>query len=524
MIDQQQGAPAIALRGVVKRFRQTVANDGVTLDVRVAEAFALVGENGAGKTTLMNILSGYFKPDAGRIELFGEPVAFRSPAEAIARGVGMVHQHFMLISPFTVLENIILGSEPVRWGGALDLQAARARVENLIGQFQLPVPLDARVQDLDVGSRQRVEILKALYRRARILILDEPTAVLTPQEVDKLFAVLRRLKARGTTIVFITHKLPEALELADRIGVMRRGRLVAVCNAAAADAEQLAALMVGRSLVPSAVGTSPVGQDTVLEVRNVSLRGNARGQTPLHGISFEVRSGEIFGLAGVLGNGQRELELILTGAIKPDGGEIRFLGTLLPLGDPAACLRAGIAHIPEDRQRQGLATDVSVAGNLILGRHAEATFCRRGLLRRRAVRLFATGAVRQFDVRPPRPDAPARHLSGGNQQKVVVAREMLRGARLLIAAHPTRGVDIGAIQQIHSHLVRMRDGGGSIVLISADLSELLKLCDRIGVMFEGRLAAVLPVSGLTERKLGVLMTGGAGRTDGSNNEHDRPKR
>lgn len=509
MPHQQSPPPAVSLRQIVKRFRYCVPNDHVTLEVRDGEIFALLGENGAGKTTLMNILSGYLRPDSGEMALFGQSSALRSPADAIRLGVGMVHQHFMLVPPFTALENIVLGQEPVSGAGFMKLQEARAAISDLMTRFGLDVPLDVAVEKLGVGERQRVEILKALYRKARLLILDEPTAVLTPQEAENLFSVLRDIRAGGATIIFITHKLAEVLALADRIGVMRAGKIVATINAADADKDRLAELIVGKPVAGAAwQAGAPPSHKELFRVKSLSISSDDHGRRALRDVSFSVRAGEIFGIAGVLGNGQRELELILTGALTPDAGEAHLDGAPVPFGSAAQCLQVGIAHVPEDRGRQGLVGLFNIGENLILGSQDSDKFSRAGVLRPSRIRAHARRMIAEFDIRPAQTQTSAKQLSGGNQQKVVVARELQRGARLLIAAHPTRGVDIGATQFIHQCLMQVKERGGGVILISADLDELLRMSDRIGVMFDGRLLEARPASELDERMLGAMMIGG----------------
>ncbi len=496
---------AIELAGIVKTFGAVRANDGVDLTVEAGTIHALVGENGAGKTTLMKILYGLYHPDAGTIRLGGEEVRLRSPADALARGLGMVHQHFMLVRPLTVAENITLGHEPAR-GPLLDRARAHAEVRALSERYGLAVDPRARVETLSVGQEQRVEILKALYHGARILILDEPTAVLTPQETEELFAVLRELTAQGTTIVLITHKLREVLDLSDRVTVMRGGRTVGTRETAKTSIAELAELMVGRPvLLEVAKGPARPGAP-VLELDGLAAKDD-RGLPAVRGLTLTVRGGEIVGVAGVEGNGQAELIEAILGLRRIAAGEARLNGERLNGRSPRAIAGMGVAHVPADRLKRGLVLDFALSDSLVFGRHHEAPF-RRGLLVDRAgVRAFADRLLAEFDVRPPDPAARAGQLSGGNQQKLVVAREFTRDACLLIAAHPTRGVDLGAIEFIHQEIVRQRDQGRAVLLVSSELPELLALADRIVVLYEGRLVFETPAAATNERTLGEYMTG-----------------
>jgi general nucleoside transport system ATP-binding protein len=501
---------AVEMRGITKRFGDVMANDQIEIAIPARTIHAIVGENGAGKSTAMNILYGFYTADEGEILIDGGARAINNPKEAIALGLGMVHQHFMLVEPLTVTENIILGAEPVA-GLAIDYRRARARVREISEQYGLRVNPDARIKDLSVGQQQRVEILKTLYRGARILILDEPTAVLTPQEVGEMFTILRGLREQGKTIIIITHKLHEVLELSDNITVMRDGKTVGNLPTGEATAEGLARMMVGRDVLLRVEKDAARPRDPVLTVRGLSLQ-NAEGAHALKEVSFEVRGGEILGIAGVEGNGQTELIEAIAGLRPASSGQIL-------LADGAAGLRdvtklsvreradAGLSHIPEDRHVRGLILDYSVADNLILG--LQHHFSRGVRLDWERVAENARQQVAAFDIRPPDPMLPARALSGGNQQKVVIAREMGRDFRVLLAAQPTRGVDVGAIEFIHSRLREARSAGKAILLVSADLAEVLALSDRIGVMYGGRLVAVLPRAEANLEILGRHMTGAA---------------
>ncbi len=495
----------IELDGIVKSFGALRANDGVELRVEAGTIHALVGENGAGKTTLMKILYGLYQPDGGTIRLAGEAVRLRSPADALARGLGMVHQHFMLVPPLTVAENITLGHEPAR-GPLLDLAKARADVRALSERYGLAVDPVARVENLSVGQQQRVEILKALYHGAKILILDEPTAVLTPQETEELFAVLRELRAQGTTIVLITHKLREVLDLSDRVTVMRGGRTVGTRETAQTSIKDLAELMVGRPVLLEVDKGEAKPGAAVLELDRLSALDD-RGLPAVNELSLSVRAGEIVGVAGVEGNGQAELLEAILGLRRIASGEARLSGARLNGRTPRAIAALGVAHVPADRLRRGLVLDFSLADDLVFGRHLEPAFRRGPLVDRAAVRAFATKLLGEFDVRPPDPGARAGQLSGGNQQKVVVAREFTREACLLLAAHPTRGVDLGAIEFIHKEIVRQRDAGRAVLVVSSELPELLGLADRIVVLYEGRIVHETTAAQTNERTLGEYMTG-----------------
>jgi len=499
----------LELRGITKRFPGVVANDHVDFDLRDGEVHALLGENGAGKSTLMNILYGLYSPDEGQIFLNGKPVKMRSPNDAIERGIGMVHQHFMLIPVMTVAENIVLASEPSKAGVLLDYGTARRRVRELSESFNFSLNPDARVANITVGQQQRVEILKALYRQADILILDEPTAVLTPQEAHELFEILQKLKQEGLSIIFITHKLNEVLEIADRISVLRRGKVVETAPRAGATQESLARAMVGREVLLRVDKAPAAPGDTALSVRDLHAFDD-RGLEVVRGVSFDVHGGEIVGLAGVDGNGQSELIDALAGLRKPSAGEISLAGKDVTGASVSKILDLGLGHIPEDRQRRGLVLEFSLADNLALHDFDKAPYSRLGWLHPKRIIGAARKLLQQFDVRGGSPQTRASALSGGNQQKVVLAREMSRDPRVLIAAQPTRGLDVGAIEFVHRRLIEARDAGEAVLLVSLELEEVLSLADRILVIYEGQIVAEYGPD-VTEEELGIAMTGGRGR-------------
>ena len=499
--------PVLELRGITKQFPGVLANDHIDLDLRRGEVHALLGENGAGKSTLMNVLYGLYHPDAGEILINGEPVRMSSPREAIARGIGMVHQHFMLIPVMTVAENIVLAVEPRREGVLLDYGAARRRVQELAESFGFAVSPDAKVRDITVGQQQRVEILKALYRRADILILDEPTAVLTPQEATELFGILKGLQREGMSIIFISHKLNEVLEIADRITVLRRGRKIDTVPRAGATEEGLARMMVGREVLLRVDKPPATPGDVVLELEDVHVRDD-RGIEKVRGVSLQVRTGEIVGIAGVDGNGQTELVEAITGLHRRESGRILVEGReMSPHASPLAMLESGVGHIPEDRHRYGLVLDFTLAENAALHDFRYPPDSRFGWLKPKVLIERTRRLIGEFDVRGGNPQTKARSLSGGNQQKLVVAREVDRDPRVLIAAQPTRGLDVGAIEYLHRRLVEERGAGRAVLLVSLELDEVLSLSDRILVMYEGKIVAE-HASGVTEEEIGVEMLGG----------------
>jgi len=497
---------AVEMRGVSKRFGEVLANDSISLDIRPASIHAVIGENGAGKSTAMNILYGFYNADGGEILIDGRRTEIGSPGDAIALGLGMVHQHFMLVEPLTVTENIILGDEPLA-GLSIDYRKARARVSELSKQHGLKIDPDARIADLSVGQQQRVEILKTLYRGARILILDEPTAVLTPLEVVELFTILRGLRDQGKTIIIITHKLAEVLALSDNITVMRDGRVVGNLPTSEATAQGLARLMVGREVLlrVEKKDASPAGP--VLEVRGLSYQDD-HGRSRLDAVSFDVRAGETLGIAGVEGNGQTELIEIIAGLRRQTAGDVLLEGKSISNLDARDRKRRGIAHIPEDRHRRGLLLSFDLSGNSILGVHRERPISGPLLLNREVIEERAGRLVREFDVRPPNIALPSSALSGGNQQKLIVAREFDIKPKLLLVAQPTRGVDIGATEFIHRQLIDLRDSGAAILLVSAELDEVLSLSDRIIVIYEGRIVGEVDPKKVDEQEIGCLMTRG----------------
>lgn len=499
-------ALALEARGITKSFPGVVANDHVDFALGVGEIHALLGENGAGKTTLMNILYGLWQPDAGEIYVKGQRVQFRDPSDAISRGIGMLHQHFMLVPVLSVAENIMLGQESLVGGVFLDRARVIRRIEELSRQFGLQADPRAYVKDLPVGVQQRVEILKILYREAEILILDEPTAVLTPQEVLELFGILRSLSQQGKSIIFITHKLKEVLAVADRITVLRNGRVVGTTQPRETSERQLAAMMVGREVILNVERKPAQPGEVVLEVRDLRALSD-RLTSALNGVSLEVRTGEILGVAGVQGNGQTELVEAITGLRPVASGQIRILGQEMTHASPRRILESGTAHIPEDRQEDGLVLPFPVHDNLVLNTYYIPPNAHGLTLQEKATIATAERLVTRFDVRTPSVFVPVATLSGGNQQKVIVARELSRPIRLLIAAQPTRGLDVGSIEYIHQRLVEKRDQGCAVLLVSTELDEILSLSDRIAVMFQGRIVATLDASQATREKLGLLMAG-----------------
>jgi len=498
--------PVLELRSITKAFPGVLANDHINLTLEQGEIHALLGENGAGKTTLMNILYGLYKPDEGHIFVRGEEVEIHSPSDAIARGIGMVHQHFMLVPVMTVTENVMLGVESTRNRVFLDRTRVAQRIREISRQYGLEVDPDAYIKDLPVGVQQRVEIIKVLYREADILILDEPTAVLTPQEAEELFKVLRSLASQGKSIIFITHKLKEVMALADRITVLRDGRVVGTTTPRETTEAKLAAMMVGRevNLVVHKKPASPDG--VVLEVRDLYVL-DERQNLAVRGVSFEVRAGEVLGIAGVQGNGQTELVYALTGLRPAISGEIRILGKPVDRTSPRHILEKGVAHVPEDRLRHGLVLSFPVHDNLVLCSYYLPPFARGIITQQDTVIATASKLVEQFDVRTPSVFVPASTLSGGNQQKVIVAREFSRPIKLLIASQPTRGLDVGSIEYIHNRIIEKRDEGTAVLLVSPELDEIIALSDRIAVMYKGQIVDVVPAVGVNKEYLGLLMAG-----------------
>ena len=499
----------LEMKGIRKEFPGTVANDDVDLDIRRGEVHALLGENGAGKSTLMNILYGLYRRDAGEILLHGKPVDFGSARDSIESGIGMVHQHFMLIPVMTVAENIVLGMEP-RDGILLDERGAERRVRELSEQFGLLVDPTLLVSDITVGQEQRVEILKALYRGADVLILDEPTAVLTPQEANELFGIIRSLKADGKSIIFISHKLNEVLEIADRITVLRRGRKIETVPREGATEASLARAMVGREVLLQVEKSPAQPGDVLLKVESLHVTDD-RGIPKVRGLSFDVRAGEIVGIAGVDGNGQTELIEAITGLRKAGSGSIEVAGRELHHASARQMLDAGVGHIPEDRQRRGLVLEFSIAENIALHDYAKPPDARWGWLFPDRMIDRARRLIKEFDVRGGGPLSRAGGLSGGNQQKLVVAREISRDPKVLIAAQPTRGLDVGAIEYLHRRIVTERDEGRAVLLISLELEEILSLSDRILVIYEGEIVGE-HTGEVSEQEIGLEMLGGKEKT------------
>ena len=496
----------LELRGITKRFPGVLANDHIDLTLEEGEIHALLGENGAGKTTLMNILYGLYQPDEGEILVRGKPIDVHSPSDAIASGVGMVHQHFMLVPVFTVTENVMLGDEEVKTGGVLNRKQAAQKIRQISEQYSLQVDPDAYVKDLPVGVQQRVEIIKLLYREADILILDEPTAVLTPQEANELFNIMRSLTDRGKSIIFITHKLREVMEFADRITVIRRGKVIGSTRPSEADQSMLAEMMVGRAVQLEVERTPAKAGETVMTVEDLVVL-DERHQVAVDGISFDVNAGEVLGIAGVQGNGQTELVEALTGLRPPASGKVSLVGQEITDAKPRQITELGSAHVPEDRQRDGLVLTFPIQDNLVLNTYYQPPFTKGVIMDEAKIHEQAERLIQEFDVRTPSAMTTAGALSGGNQQKVIVAREFSRPIRLLIASQPTRGLDVGSIEYIHARIIAKRDEGCAVLLVSSELDEIMGLSDRIAVMYRGKIIEILTAEQATKEKVGLLMAG-----------------
>jgi len=496
----------LELRGITKRFPGVVANDNVNLSLNTGEVLSLIGENGAGKSTLMSVLYGMYKPDEGQIVIDGTELMFASPADAIAAGIGMVHQHFMLVPVFTVAENVVLGVEPTGALGKLNIDEARRMVREISDKYNLDLDPDAVIEDLPVGVQQRVEIVKVLLRDAKVVVFDEPTAVLTPSEIIEFFEIVKTLVSAGRGVVFITHKLKEALNIADRIAVLRRGKVVGEVDPKTATESQIAEMMVGRPVQLTVDKNSAKAGEVVLKVTDLTVL-DADGRTHVENVSFEVHAGEIVGIAGVQGNGQTELVEALTGLRKATSGVIALDGKDLTHSNPRERHQMGMAHIPEDRQRQGLVGGLSVAENLVLTRYHDDQFSHGVIVDWEAADAIAETLITEYDIRTPNKETGVGTLSGGNQQKVIVARELSRDLRLTIAAQPTRGVDVGSIEYIHSRIVKERDAGTAVLIVSTELEEVMSLSDRLLVMYRGKVVAELDPKKVTPMEVGLYMAG-----------------
>ncbi len=504
------------MRNITKRFPGIIANDNVNLQVKKGEIHALLGENGAGKSTLMNILFGLYLPDEGQILINGKEVTISNPNVANELGIGMVHQHFMLVEPFTVTENIILGKEP-RNGLKIDLRKAEKEVQALSERYGLKVEPQAKIEQISVGMQQRVEILKTLYRGAEILIFDEPTAVLTPQEIHELIEIMRNLVKEGKTIILITHKLKEIMAACDTVTIIRRGKVIDSVKVAETNPDQLAEKMVGREVSFSVVKALSDPKEVILSVEKVTAVGS-RGVNVLNEISLEVRAGEILGIAGVDGNGQSELIEVLTGLRKCQQGKVLLRGKDITNLTPRSISEAGLSHIPEDRHKRGLVLDFTMSENMVLETYFHPAFNKNGFLDYEAIDKHAAKLIEEFDVRTPSIQTLARALSGGNQQKAIIAREVDKDPDLLIAAQPTRGLDVGAIEFIHKRLIEQRDKGKAVLLVSLELDEIMNVADRIAVIYEGQIVGIVDPKQTSEQELGLMMSGGKRMIGGGNGE------
>ena len=498
--------PVLELRGITKSFPGVLANDHIDLTVEKGEIHALLGENGAGKTTLMNILYGLYNPDEGEIFVNGQKMVVRSPIDAIKAGVGMVHQHFMLVPVFTVTENVMLGEEYVKAGGILDRAKAAEKIREISNTYNLDINPDAYIKDIPVGMQQRVEIIKLLFREANILIMDEPTAVLTPQEVEELFKIMHIMIDQGKSIIFITHKLGEVIEIADRITVIRGGKVVGSTSPKESNLGDLASMMVGREVNLIVEKTESAATEVVLDVKNLKVL-DPLGAVAVDNMSFTVMAGEVLGIAGVQGNGQTELVRSLTGLLQPIDGEAHLNGKDITRLSPREITELGCAHIPEDRQKDGLVLGFPITDNLVLNTYYLAPNSKSNWMDQNKILENSVNLVENFDIRTPSPLTPASSLSGGNQQKVIVAREFSRPIKFLVASQPTRGLDVGSIEYIHKRLIQKRDEGCAVLLVSTELDEIMQLSDRIAVVYRGKVLDILDAKTATKEWVGLLMAG-----------------
>ncbi len=496
----------IEMKNITKVFPGVIANENVNFDLRKGEIHVLLGENGAGKTTLMNVLYGLYQAEEGEIFVKGKKEDIVNPSKAIELGIGMIHQHFMLVDIFTVAENIILGDETMN-GITVDMKRAEKEVSELAKRYGFKIDPKAKIEDISVGQHQKVEILKALYRKADILILDEPTAVLTPQEIDELEVILRNLTSEGKSVILITHKLKEIMKMSDRVTILRRGKVTGAVNTSETSIPELAELMVGRKVVLKAEKEYVEPGETILSVIGLNA-SDSRGVRVLKDLSLEVKKGEILGIAGVDGNGQKELVEVLTGLIKPDSGNVNLGGKDITGFTPKAAIDAGLSSIPEDRHKRGLILDFPLYENAVLGQQWRPEFNKSTSLDYPAIKEYTKKLIEDFDVRTPSDEVYARSLSGGNQQKLIAGREIMKDPEVLIATQPTRGLDVGAIEYIHRRLIEERTKGKGVILVSLELDEIMALSDRIAVIYDGMIVDIMPQEEATERKLGILMAGG----------------
>ncbi|WP_350345019.1 ABC transporter ATP-binding protein [Proteinivorax tanatarense] len=509
----------LKMEGITKVFPGVKANDNVNLEVKKGEIHALVGENGAGKSTLMNILYGLYQPEEGEIFYDGNKVSLDGPMSSINLGIGMVHQHFMLVEPLTVTENIMLGSEPITGAFFTDDKNAARKVKDISDRYGLKVDPNATIENIPVGMQQRVEIIKILYRGADLLIFDEPTAVLTPQEIEELFEIFKALKEQGKTIIFITHKLKEVKAISDRITVLRQGKTTGTVETESVSEEDIAKLMVGRSVLLQVEKEKSKPKNVVLNVENLTYKDD-RGVDILKGISFDIKEGEILGFAGVEGNGQSELVEILTGLKKSTSGKVTLKNEDVTNASPMQFKEWKVGHIPEDRHKRGLILDYNLAENMVMGYHNKPPFSKPFYMNANAINAHADKLIPEFDVRTPGSHVKARSLSGGNQQKVIIAREFSQKPDLLIASQPTRGVDIGAIEFIHRRIIEQRDAGKAVMVVSAELHEVMSLSDRIAVIYDGQIIDIVDAGSVNEFQLGAMMTGSTPQKEDSDNENE----